>query len=242
MLPEIDNNLIYPKLSKKELPVNYNSVSVINIKNPLEYKLSKEVCDTVLQTYEYSCLYYINKSPKSFYYNILNYDVNFAKYLSEQLSTFLPAQLTLGPKSRCDWQSDNPEEYNVWNLEGISPYFNLIKVTPGHRIMPHYDEVIKCPSDPLIRTLYSGVIQLTNNSSGFTAFLDDGQQDVIRKSRVLAKWDDEPNDEDIIEWSKPNKGDIIVYPHEVCKSITPVLKQDLIFLQFGIYYSAFTKR
>ena len=106
---------------------------------------------------------------------ITNYDIKFANYLNHILSGKLPSVINLNDYSPVDWQSQNPEKYNVWAFEGVSPVFRYMEYTQGSEHFPHYDAPFISKENPLVRTLMSGVLYLTTNKSGATGFIIDGQ-------------------------------------------------------------------
>lgn len=247
MLPQLEDELIYPKPENITLSVECNVVSVINPTLPLDFKLPDNVCSTLLATYQS-----FQKSTRvdrrdgktlceSPIYMTRNYDINFAKYLSDALATYLPAQLTLNEFSRFDWKANNPEEYDIWNLIGISPYFRFMEHTPGSDEYPHYDNSHRLEIDPLTRTFMTGIIYLTDNDDGATAFIDDEQHAVKHSDRNLSSWERQAQLSQIYEWSLPKRGDIIVFPHGECHSIMRTT-QPRKSIRFDVYYSAHSKK
>lgn len=249
MYDEFENTIIYPKPDNTKLPEKCVIRPIINPKQYLDFELPEIVCSTILASYNNfsSGMERIdkpnNKICQTPIYRIRNYDINFAKYLSDALATSLPAQLTLNKNSRVDWLSDNPDEYNVWNLIGVSPYFRYLQYNVGSEEYPHYDNTYKAKEDPLTRTLLSGIIYLTDHNSGATAFIDDKQFKIPFTDRKYDQWDTQAKFDDIYEWAIPKRGKMIVYPHGECHSVMPNLDPDpRIVIRFDVFYSAFSKK
>lgn len=243
-------NPIYAKPSDITLPENCVVRPVISPTQPLDFVLPENVCSTLLATYltftdkmervDNRGLRQVCQAPL---YRIRNYDINFAKYLSDALATSLPAQLVFNERSRVDWQSDNPENFNVWNLIGVAPYFRYLQYNSGSEHLPHYDTTHKLKEDPLVRTLYSGIIYLTDNQTGATAFIDDEQHHLKYQDRDHSDWDRQATHDQIYEWSIPKRGNIVVFPHGVCHSVMPNYSgTSRQIIRFDIYYSAYTKK
>ena len=246
---EYDNPLIYPKPSDITLPENCVVRPVISPTPPLDFVLPDNVCSTLLATYstfsnkmervDNRGLRNVCQTP---IYRIRNYDINFAKYLSDALATYLPAQLVFNERSRVDWQSDNPDNLNVWNLIGVAPYFRYLQYNSGSEHMPHYDTSHKVPEDLLTRTLYSGIIYLTDNDTGATAFIDDEQHKIPYVHRNHDDWEQQATFDQIYSWALPRRGHIIVFPHGECHSVMPNYSGSARkIIRFDIYYSAYTK-
>ena len=246
---DYDNPLIYPKPSDITLPENCVVRPVISPTPPLDFVLPDNVCSTLLATYstftdkmervDSRGLRNVCQTP---IYRIRNYDINFAKYLSDALATYLPAQLVFNERSRVDWQSDNPDNLNVWNLIGVSPYFRYLQYNSGSEHMPHYDTSHKVPEDLLTRTLYSGIIYLTDNDTGATAFIDDEQHKIPYVHRNHDDWEQQATFDQIYSWALPRRGHIIVFPHGECHSVMPNYSGSARkIIRFDIYYSAYTK-
>ena len=247
MLNDLDDSLIYPKPDTIELPSHCNIIPVINPVMPLEFTLPENVISTLTTTYAMfgKKRRIDNRSVKTLcespIYRIRNYDINFAKYLSDALATYLPAQLTFNERSRVDWESNNPEKYNVWNLIGISPYFRYVEYTSGSDSFPRYNRTYSSPTDPLTRTLMSGIIYLTDNEDGATAFIDDKQHHLPHRDRNLKAREYPATYDEIYEWSIPKRGNIIVFPHGECHSVLSTTETRKT-IRFDVYYSAYSKK
>ena len=246
------NEIIYPKFNKETMPDNFVNYPVISPKPYLDYTLSENVCNLLmatLNTFGKDQFYPVSTSGKQEAetlgkgsVRLTNYDPGFAQYLTEELSALIPAQLQFNETSCCDWQSQNPKEYNVWNFFGISPVFRYMKYTKDSWHVPHYDASHYNKEDPLVRTLYSGVLYLTTNKSGATAFINDEQFQTSFNQRDLSDWTRQARYDEIINWSLPSKGKIIIFPHGMCHSVFPLLEdEERIIVRFDLFYSAYSK-
>lgn len=242
------NSIIYPPYADLTLPKNIVNVPIISPFPSIDYTLPDNVCNTLLATlntfgtpYDVGVSGYnddpinIGKGSK----RVSNYDPDFAKYLTEEISSYVPAQLKCDEYSAFDWQSDNPDNLNIWNFVGVSPLFRYMKYTQGSYHVPHYDSEFKSKQDPLSRTLFSGVLYLTTNKSGATAIINDGQNKLPFKNRNLSDWTRQATRDEIMSWSLPEKGKIIIFPHRLCHSVFPLLEdEERIIVRFDLFYSA----
>lgn len=250
MFDDLDNPLIYPKPSDITLPTDCVVRPVISPTQPLDFVLPDNVCSTLSSTYttftkgmQRVKTRGLKTVCQTTVYRTRNYDVNFAKYLSDALAPYLPAQLVFNELSRVDWESDNPEKYNVWNLIGISPFFQYYQYDTGSSHTPHYLTPYNSKDDPLVRTLYSGIIYLDSFDTGATAFVDDKQHKIPYKERNHVEWEEQAQYEDIYEWFLPKRGNIIIFPHGECHTIFPNYSGNPNkIIRFDIYYSAYTKK
>ena len=245
-------DLIYPKFETLSLPDNIVNYPILGPMPYLQYTLSEDVCNLLmatLNTFGKDQFYPVSTSGKQEAetlgkgsVRLTNYDVNFAQFLTEELSPYVPAQLRMNKYTPCDWESQNPEEYNVWNFMGISPLFRYMKYTKDSWHVPHYDASHYNKEDPLLRTLYSGVLYLTTNKSGATAFVNDKQAKVPFKDRNKDDWTRQAEYSEVNCWSLPSKGKIIIFPHGACHSVFPLLEdEERIIVRFDLFYSAYSK-
>lgn len=245
------NTKIYPEFNPQELPSNFINTPIINSPSCLiAAKVPDYICDSLIamfNTFNAKDFYDVGatgvaddqysgaKGSK----RVTNYDISFANYLTNLLSGHLPGVVTLNEFSNVDWQSDNPEKYTVWALEGVSPVFRYMEYTKGSEHFPHYDAPHKSKSDPLTRTLLSGVLYLTTNKSGATGFILDGQESIPFSERNLGDWDRQATRPEIESWQLPNKGSIITFPHQTCHTVFPLLEDDTrIIIRFDVFYTA----
>lgn len=246
------SDLIYPKFETLSLPENIVNYPILSPMPYLQYTLSEDVCNLLmatLNTFGQDQFYPVSTSGKQEAetlgkgsVRLTNYDVSFAQYLTEELSAYVPAQLHLNPHTPCDWESQNPLGYNVWNFMGISPLFRYMKYTKDSWHVPHYDASHYNKEDPLLRTLYSGVLYLTNNKSGATAFVNDKQGRIPFKDRNKDDWTRQAEYSEVNNWSLPSKGKIIIFPHGACHSVFPLLEdEERIIVRFDLFYSAYNK-
>ena len=172
----------------------------------------------------------------------VNYDTNFAQYLTEELSPHLDPILKFDDKSPFDWQQLNPSEYNVWAYEGISPLFEYYNLGIHDRVPPHFDETTFIKDDPYIRTLMTGIIFLTDEDTGALTLLDDQTLGIPYNERTLDASGFYEDPKNILSWALPKKGKIVVFPSKLCHSILPYLSNDTYkFAQFNIFYNAMSK-
>lgn len=240
--------LIHKDFNKDELPANFINQLIIPPFPYLEYTLPENICDSIIasvNTFSNEDKYDVgvNGLPDNDYgvgsNRVTTYDTNFAKYLSEELSPHIPNLLSLNDYYPVDWQSQNEGQYNVWAYEGISPVFRFMTYRKGGEHFPHYDAPYLLPEDPYTRTLMSGVIYLTNNKSGATGFIEDSQNNLKFTERSTADWNRQATKEEVISWSLPQKGKIIIFPHQTCHNVFPLLEdEERIIIRFDIFYTA----
>ena len=239
---------IYKEFDKESLPSNFVNIPIIPSFNPIEFTLPSAVCDSIIatmSTFGASSQYDVgvNGISENDYgkgsVRITNYDVDFAKSLTADLSPFIDPALKLNKYSPVDWQSQNEGEYNVWAFEGVSPVFRYMKYSKDSEHFPHYDAPFIIKEDPYIRTLMSGVLYLTTNKSGATAFVNDSQEQLPFSERNTSDWTSQATHEQILSWSLPQKGKIILFPHQACHTVLPLLEdEDRIIIRFDLFYTA----
>lgn len=242
------NSLIY---QSSQIPENVVQMPMINdFSGTLEYVLPENICQSIIatmRTFGQSSEHSVGVQGTSAEggkgsRRISFYNTEFAKYLTEEISSSVPPFLNLKPNEPMDWESDNPEGFNVWAFEGVSPYFRYMTYTQGGQHFPHYDSSYKLPEDTYIRTLMSGVLYLTTNKTGATAFIDDKQDDVAFKDKKLDDWDRQATVEELYSWSLPTVGKMIIFPHQLCHSMLPLLDdEERIIIRFDLFYNALKK-
>lgn len=245
------DSIIYKNFNSVELPVNFVNIPFVSNAPSLEYRLDERLCDSIIAT--------MNTFAKNKEYDVgvnglfendygvgsvrvTNYDVDFAKFLTEELSPHIPSILRLNEHSPVDWQSQNPKGYNVWAFEGVSPVFRYMRYEANGEHFPHYDAPYISPEDPYIRTLMSGVLYLTTNKSGATGFIEDNQNDKPFTERDTSDWTRQANVSEVLNWSLPEKGKIIIFPHQVCHNVFPLLEnEERIIIRFDLFFNALSK-
>lgn len=239
---------IYKEFDKESLPSNFVNIPIIPSFNPIEFTLPDAVCNSIIATmstfgstaqYDVGVNGIADNDVGKGSVRITNYDVDFAKSLTDDLSPFIDPILKLNEFSPVDWQTDNAGQYNVWAFEGVSPVFRYMKYEKGSEHFPHYDAPFLLKDDPYTRTLMSGVLYLTTNKSGATAFIDDGQSHTPFLFRDTNDWNVQATREQILSWSLPQKGKIILFPHQACHTVLPLLEdEDRIIIRFDLFYTA----
>lgn len=113
------------------------------------------------------------------------------------------------------WQKGNVRK---WKAFGISPLFRYMTYSSGGQHCPHYDAGF-IYKDPGYRTLKSFVLYLTNNNTGFTRFIDDGQT-CPAWLRNHQDWPEMPSENQIIQTIKPWRGRMLIFDHRMCHDVS----------------------
>lgn len=174
---------------------------------------------------------------------VTNYDVDLAKYLTDELSPFLEPLVRFNEYSPHDWQSDNPEGFNIWSYEGVSPFFEFNKLFEKDVRYARYSKTVHVKDDPLIRTMFTGVIFLTTNETAAHALVDDGQFELPYTDRVI---NNSPfvtaGAKDLISWAVPSRGKLIIYPSKIKHTVLPLYEDaDCRYIKFDVFYNALRK-
>lgn len=246
------NRKIYKDFETAELPANFVNKPLINTPEWLVgAQVPDYICDSIvamLNTFAQDEFYDVGVNGTSDEeYSVLgkgsrrvtNYDIRFANYLNNILSGHIPSVVKLNEYSPVDWQTDNPDQINVWAFEGVSPVFRYMEYTKGSEHFPHYDAPYLCKEDPLTRTLYSGVLYLTTNQSGATGFILDGQENLPFDKRGLEDWERQATLDEVESWQLPSKGQMLIFPHQTCHTVFPLLEDEKrIIIRFDLFYTA----
>lgn len=172
---------------------------------------------------------------------VTNYDIKLAQYLTKLIAQYQRPILTLDEYSPVDWLSDNPKKTRQWGFEGVSPVFRYMEYTKGSEHFPHYDAPYCHPDSPLTRTLMSGVLYLTTNKSGATGFINDGQDHLPFAQRNTEDWLRQANLSEVESWQLPSKGRILIFPHQVCHTVFPLLEDEKrIIIRFDLFFKAYS--
>lgn len=215
------------------IPAKATSHSLINTLPYLEWELPESVVKSLIAFKTF----FLQHTIKN-----VNYDTNFAQYLTEELSPQLDPILKFDLKSPFDWQDKNPEEYNVWGFEGISPLFEFYTLRQHDHIGPHYDQTTYVENDNYIRTLMSGVIFLDDHTTSAHTLIDDKTLDLPYTERSHDGTVVCESPASLLSWALPQKGKVIVYPSKLCHSVLPVLSETSVsFVKFHIFYNAMSK-
>jgi len=128
---------------------------------------------------------------------------------------------------------------STWRPVGVTPMVRFMNYQEGGEHYAHYDagHIYK---DPRFRTLMSGVLYLTSNSTGKTRFIRDGQSD-------QAVWDRDHSDhqartlEESVETSlAPEKGSILLFDHRLCHDVSLYdgAEGDRTIIRFDVVFEA----
>lgn len=136
-----------------------------------------------------------------------------------------------------DWWQDGP--YRKWVPVGVSPMLRFMKYEKDGQHYAHYDAGYIYP-DPHYRTLKSIVIYLTTNEdSGSTRFIKDGQEKLAVWDRDHRDWTRETAEEEILAKSYPKEGSILVFNHRLCHDVETFKGPgDRIIIRGDIIYKA----
>lgn len=208
--------------------------------------LPDNVCDSLIamfNTFGKDQFYHVGVNGTTELYTgvgskrVTNYDPEFAKYLTTLLSKDTFPEIVLDEFSPVNWQTENPDQCNVWTFLGVSPVFRYMEYSKGSEHFPHYDAPYLHPDDPLTRTLMSGVLYLTTNKSGATGFIKDGQDDIPFSYRKTSDWLRQATIDEVDSWQLPVKGNILLFPHQVCHTVFPLLEDEKrIIIRFDLYF------
>lgn len=115
------------------------------------------------------------------------------------------------------WQGDKARF--LWDPYGVSPLFRCMKYSNGGKHYPHYDAGFIYEDDNY-RTLFSFVLYLTNNSTGFTRIIDDEQNLIPIWNRNHEDWiTNDVSSNKVLAKIKPVKGDMLIFPHRLCHDV-----------------------
>lgn len=173
------------------------------------------------------------------------FDLPLAQYLTtrlwEQTSLNLVPVL-LDEFSPVDWQSQNPDKLNYWIPLHVSPVFRYMEYGEGGSHNIHYDSPHIDKENPLIRTLQSGVLYLTDNEV-YTRFIEDGQSNIPFTERNLEDWEESLSDTTLINSAVRSKaGRVLVFPHQLAHDVSKHTGVDKrIIIRFDIFYQAVGK-
>lgn len=177
-------------------------------------------------------------------HRILTHDIKFAQYLTTKLNQSLYLRLHplhLNEYSPVDWLTDNPQELNYWIPLHASPVFRFMRYKKGGQHLPHYDAPFYIKENPLIRTLMSGIIYLTD-SCVETRFLKDPQSKIPFKFRDHSDWTHPANEDEIIFRSSSEQGKVLLFPHQLLHDASEnYFDEDRIIIRFDYFYQAIGK-
>lgn len=136
-----------------------------------------------------------------------------------------------------DWWQEGP--FRKWKAVGVSPMLRFMKYEKGGQHYSHYDAGFIYP-DPHYRTLKSIVIYLTTNEgSGATRFIKDGQEHLPIWDRNHLDWTREAREDEVIAKSYPKEGSILCFDHRICHDVEPFNGPgDRIIIRGDIIYKA----
>lgn len=93
------------------------------------------------------------------------------------------------------------------------------------------------PSDA--KLIGRGVLYLTTNKSGATGFINDGQDELLFTERNTDDWLRQANISEVDSWQLPSKGRILLFPHQVCHTVFPLLEDEKrIIIRFDLFFRA----
>ena len=163
------------------------------------------------------------------------WNMSFAEQLWKLfLKNKLDHKRLFGPESLTDWWQHG--EKDCWETVAISPMIRYMKYQKGGQHYAHYDAAYIYP-DTNYRSLMSIVLYLTDNETGATRFIDDGQTGHV-KYRNHEDWIREAKDEEVIAKIKPRRGKLLIFDHRMCHDVEQydgaegdriIIRGDLIF-------------
>lgn len=149
--------------------------------------------------------------------------------------------VVLDEYSPVDWQSQNPDKLNYWIPLHVSPVFRYMEYEEGGEHYTHYDAPYIDKENPLIRTLQSGVLYLTDNDV-YTRFIEDFQDTLTFSERDLSDWKF-PAQNNLVNFAvKSEAGKVLVFPHQLAHDVSkhPGGSKRII-IRFDIFYQAVGK-
>jgi len=105
-----------------------------------------------------------------------------------------------------------------WKPVGVTPMVRFMNYQGGGEHYAHYDAGY-IYDNPNYRTLMSGVLYLTSNTTGATRFIKDGQEEVDVWNRKHEDHQDRTKDEDVQRLFYPDKGSILLFDHRLCHDV-----------------------
>lgn len=169
---------------------------------------------------------------------ITAYDEGFSRFLTSILASRL-SPVILDEYSPVDWQSQNPGKLNYWVPLGVSTMFRYMRYRRGSQHYTHYDAPYIHPENPLIRTLQSGVLYLTDSASCCTCFVDDKQSGKPFVKRNHSDWDRETLKEEIVARYRSVSRSALLFFHQLPHFVTKHEgDNDRIIIRFDVTYRA----
>ena len=149
--------------------------------------------------------------------------------------------VVLDEYSPVDWQSQNPDKLNYWIPLHVSPVFRYMEYEEGGEHYTHYDAPYIDKENPLIRTLQSGVLYLTDNDV-YTRFIEDFQDTLTFSERDLSDWKF-PAQKNLVNFAvKSEAGKVLVFPHQLVRDVSKHPGgEKRIIIRFDIFYQAVGK-
>lgn len=149
--------------------------------------------------------------------------------------------VVLDEYSPVDWQSQNPDKLNYWIPLHVSPVFRYMEYEEGGEHYTHYDAPYVDKENPLIRTLQSGVLYLTDNDV-YTRFIEDFQDTLTLSERDLSDWKF-PAQNNLVNFAvKSEAGKVLVFPHQLAHDVSKHPGgEKRIIIRFDIFYQAVGK-
>lgn len=128
--------------------------------------------------------------------------------------------------------------YYDWEPVAVSPMMRYMKYEKGGEHYAHYDAAY-IYDDDRYRSLMSIVLYFTNNETGKTRFILDGEQMNKHVSeRDYSDWTRRVTDGEVLVTVKPKKGRLLIFDHRMCHDVEPydgaegdriIIRGDLIF-------------
>jgi 2OG-Fe(II) oxygenase superfamily len=150
------------------------------------------------------------------------WDEAFADALWVRLKNYLPGEFYFHHYSPTDWWQHG--QHRTWKPVGVTPMARFMRYEEGGQHYTHYDAGY-IPSDKPVevgdrRTLFSGVLYLTTNSTGATRFIADGQGNLPIWERDLADWTRETTEAEVIQEVLPRTGSVLLFQHRLAHNVS----------------------
>lgn len=238
-------------LTLKEFDCNSHLNTNIQIKEMMVFDAVE--CKNIIQHFEQDSNFHpvgiqgksdISKDDQIGSYRVTVHDENFSKYLTKVLWNLMQCRLTpvvFDDHSPVDWKSDNPNKLNYWVPAHVSPVFRYMKYQEGGKHAVHYDATYKVKDNPLIRTVLSGVLYLTDNKV-YTRFINDYQDNLKFEERDHEDWTEDARESDIIKTVMSEQGKVLLFPHYLAHDVSKNYEgKERIIIRFDVFYQAVGK-
>lgn len=171
------------------------------------------------------------------------WSVSIAEQFWNKVSPFLSTRNMLDTTSTDWWQGFEGTAPRTWNPFGITPMMRFMKYQKNGQHYSHYDAGYLYP-DTNYRSLMSFVLYLTTNEeSGATRFISDGQENLPVWNRNHDDWIRETDPDEVIASVRPKKGSMLIFDHRICHDVEKYDGPgDRIIIRGDILFTSYTEK